>query len=936
MNNGFQHLASTTYDKPRNFIRDLRDGGKSWDEIRNHLNDPIEFDHFISSMSIAGWPSLNRLEWDQIINELEDAENTNLLNIRNQGLAIVVGSASDNGLSIPTDHKSSWQLYKEKLKNEGFAETSINEIERSAHKVVKHISTSTTYTDATGNIISNPTKGLVIGNVQSGKTANMAAVMAMAADHGWNMFIILSGTIDNLRGQTRNRLLRDLNTPGNINWILLDQLCKTTRRKACNPGQEPNHLNFSSSSRDRHFVVCLKNSTRLRDLYNWLCWMPNVQNKMKVLIIDDECDQASINTALPNKERKAINRWICKIVKMAQYGAMNYIGYTATPYANILNETSVDSLYPKDFILTLPVSKEYFGPQQIFGCDNTEYEGLDIVRSVPQNEISEFKDIHKGNAFDLPNSLRDAICWYLCCVSAMRFRGFKKPISMLVHTSQKIDHHDYISYIIQNWLNNTDRDTIIELCKETWERETTRFSIDKFKELYKDYGQKDNICDYPLFINIEEGIRTLINKRVTPIQFDSTDAPEYHEGIHLCVDNSSNNMRAGDQENWRLSYPAPDMDPYPTPAQAFLVIGGATLSRGLTIEGLVSTFFLREVGTADTLMQMGRWFGYRKKYELYPRIWMSDKTLSKFAALSLLDQNLRDEIKWMEDTGNVPSQYAAKLDYLGIIKLSAKNKMQAMVPAEMDFSGSFNQTYLFDDDKAILEHNLELTEQFIDSLGIPENKKACNSHADNCVIWRGITFNKILDFINTFKFNQRLSVFSDLQPLTDWIKAITADGKLGNWNIILAGKETGNVLQFRDCSITKVNRTRKANTANLNGIINIGVLRAPTDLIADIDLENQTIDYKERFEAEKKAEKLYKKLRHDSGLENTPQLIIYIVDKDSIASDSSKRAGTRRDLEAPADLVGLCINVPGAPQTGRSNISKVHAYIMEQDGDDIE
>lgn len=947
MNNGFQHLASTTYDKPRNFIRDLRDGGKSWDEIRNHLNDPIEFDHFISSMSIAGWPSLNRLEWDQIINELEDAENTNLLNIRNQGLAIVVGSASDNGLNIPTDNKSSWQIYKARLKREGFADKSIIEIEKSAHKVVKHISTSTTRVDTTTNqIISNPTKGLVIGNVQSGKTANMAAVMAMAADHGWNMFIILSGTIENLRIQTQDRLLRDLKdirndqpnkkhtNPGNNNWILLDQLCKNTKSKICDSDQVPNQLDFASGSRDRHFVVCLKNSTRLRDLYKWLCWMPNVQKNMKVLVIDDECDQASINTSLT--QRTAINKVVCQIVNNDKYAAMNYVGYTATPYANILNETSNESLYPKDFIITLPVSKEYFGPQQIYGCDTTQYEGLDIVRTVPQNEVSEFKDIHKGYSFDIPDTLRDSICWYLCSVSAMRLRGYKKPISMLVHTSQKIDHHDSISYIIQDWINKTDRDTIIDLCKAIWEQETTQFSRDKFIELYPDYGQKENIEDYPLFKQIEDGIRALIGRKVTPIMFDSEDSPEYHEGIHLCVDNSSNNLKSGATENWRLSYPAPDMDPYPTPAQAFLVIGGATLSRGLTIEGLVSTFFLREVGTADTLMQMGRWFGYRKKYELYPRIWMSDKTQSKFIALSTLDQNLRDEIKWMEDTGNVPSQYAAKLDYLGIIKLSAKNKTQAMVPAEMDFSGSFNQTYLFDDDKAILEHNLELTEQFIDSLGIPENKKACNSHADNCVIWRGITFDKILDFINTFKFNQRLSVFSDLQPLTDWIKAITAGGKLGNWNIILAGKETGNVIHFRDCCITKVNRTRKANTANLNGIINIGVLRAPTDLIADIDLENQTRDYIDRFEAEKKAEKLYKKLRHDSGLKNTPQLIIYIVDKDSIASDSSKRAGTRRDLEAPADLVGLCINVPGAPQNGRSNISKVHAYIMEKDGDDIE
>ena len=395
-------------------------------------------------------------------------------------------------------------------------------------------------------------------------------------------------------------------------------------------------------------------------------------------------------------------------------------------------------------------------------------------------------------------------------------------------------------------------------------------------------------------------------------------------------------MRAGAQENWRLSYPSPKLKPYPTPAQAFLVIGGATLSRGLTIEGLVSTFFLREVGTADTLMQMGRWFGYRKRYELLPRIWMSDKTQSKFVALSLLDQNLRDEIKWMEDTGNVPSQYAAKLDYLGIIKLSARNRTQAMVPAEMDFSGSFNQTYLFDDDYNILNHNLELTTEFINKLGLPETKKPINSHSDNCVIWRDISFDRIYDFIQTFKFNQRLSVFNDLTPLTDWIREITNNGKLGRWNIILAGKSSGDKVQFNNCSITKINRTRKTNAANIDGLINIGVLSAPSDLIADIDLDNQTADYVTRFEQEKKSEKLYKKLRYDSGLGAIPQLIIYIVDKNSTASEASLRARTRNDLHAPTDIVGICINVPGAQKNGRNNISKVHALLMQPDGDDIE
>lgn len=92
----------------------------------------------------------------------------------------------------------------------------------------------------------------------------------------------------------------------------------------------------------------------------------------------------------------------------------------------------------------------------------------------------------------------------------------------------------------------------------------------------------------------------------------------------------------------------------PCPAPAFIVIGGATLSRGLTIEGLISTFFLRSVGQADTLMQMGRWFGYRKKYELLPRLWITDKTRQQFAFLATLDQELRDEIQYMDLTGRSP------------------------------------------------------------------------------------------------------------------------------------------------------------------------------------------------------------------------------------------------------------------------------------------
>lgn len=933
-------LAGLKYEPVRKWVRTQRALGFSWDFVNNPLNDQLgDVTAFLCNMLIIEhWPNdLSNDDYRRIVEWEKDAEENNILLDKARGQAIVIDGKAGNGLHLPTDQKSSWQLYKAKLESKGFNLESIGEIERSCLKILNRLNPDTSD--------SKPVKGMVIGNVQSGKTANMAGLMAMAADSGWNMFIILSGTTENLRVQTRDRLYKDLHVNGNLDWSLLDQLSNRKRgASACDQNYWPMNLDFSDTSNKRYFVVCLKNSTRLRNLIKWLQWDPASQSQMRILVIDDEADQASVNTSDmtgvdPNtdagrraieRERKAINKALCAMVngynetntvKKGAYLAMNYIGYTATPYANILNETSEYSLYPRNFISTLAVSKEYFGPQQIFGCDSTPYDGLDIVRVVDQNDIDSIKDIHDGSLV-MPDSLIDALCWFLCSTAAIRSLGIKQSISMLVHTSQTVDHHDKMYDAIYNWLTRTNASAVLKRCESVWHSETARFTKDAFHQQYSDYNDFDSITDYPAFNSIKDELSSLLTYPVSGIQKDTaSDDYVYHRGIHLCEDNSQNNPSARSAESLRIVYP--NKDNMPSFAPAFLVIGGATLSRGLTIEGLVSTYFLRTVNQADTLMQMGRWFGYRKGYELYPRLWMTESTEQKFQALSELDQDLRDELQWMETTGNKPDVYAAKLDFLGILSLTASNKRQLMEEAEKDFSGAFTQTFLFDENAEILGKNLALTERFVSDLGSPESKKKCNEHAKSNHIWRGIPFTKVRPFLESLSYNDRMAVFNDISGLMEWIEGMTKSKDITDWNVLVAGNidNSNGVCTFGTCSVNKVVRTRKKMKTTIDGVINIGVLRNPSDLIADVDLEGQPAAFVSRFENEKKEEKLYKALRADSGLSKTPQLVIYVIDKDSKATSKN-----REDLSSPVDIVGICLNIPGALKS-KNYVTKVRAAL---------
>lgn len=920
------------YDNYRKWIRDAREHEIQWKDIEyaNKGNED-ELNKFLEMQKdLNFWDEINSIEWKEIVNQEKKAEEQTKEAEFMEGSSMILDENQDNAVTVPKDNKSAWVLYKNHLLEQGFKEKVIEEIERSSIKILKRLNRNT--------VNSSPIKGLVIGNVQSGKTSNMAALMAMGADWGWNMFIVLSGTIENLRQQTQTRLLSDLNFPGNLIWRGIEHPAKKTSL-----GQRTQDLHFEDDSLERYFTVCLKNPGRLRKLIQWLQSDPNKQKQMKILVIDDEADQAGINTAdisdITNSERKTINRLIVNLVSgknekcgeiNSYYKAMNYIGYTATPYANILNEHGEESLYPRNFISALGVSKEYFGPQQIFGVDSGDYDGIDIVRIIDDQNLERIKDIHDGTVAAIPDSLKNAICWFLCGTAAMRLWNYKKPISMLVHSSQKQDHHQYIADSIQMWLKPDNIEEICKRCEEVWNYEINKFTFENFREQYPDYDRTDEeINRYPNFTEIGPEIRVLLNK-ITNIPLDSEYELEYHNGIHVCIDNCSKNGVNDEGMYVRLAYP--DSRSMPKPAPAFIVVGGATLSRGLTIEGLISTYFLRSVGQADTLMQMGRWFGYRKGYELLQRLWITSKTEKQFKFLSELDQDLRNEIKYMDSMGIKPANYGPKVKNTpkySFIRIAAKNKMQSAKPSDMDYTGASMQTYLFYGQKEILKQNINSVETFINSLGQPENIENKNRYAKNNLIWRNIKFEDIYRMLKQYKFVDRLKSFNDIDSMAEWINKVTEEGNLTDWNVIVSGNEN-NKYGYWDLKYGQVNIVSRTQKDQNSDIVNIGVLSDPMDIISDIVLDDKDEEFIEKINNCKSKEVRILRNGNMSGLDMTPQLIIYKVYGRSKANDNAKN---RYDLNLDDDITGLSINIPGG-RKGTNYVETVSMHIKNDIFDD--
>lgn len=876
--------------------------GNTWNAIKelSFLNDPIDKSlEFISRF--AGFEGIiTRNEWQKLVDSFKANDKSQKVNM--------LGKNTKNDAKISQDPGSQWQQYKKKLGENGFSLNSITNLQRSTYEIMQRLDSNT--------INSRPIKGLVIGNVQSGKTANMAGLISMAADYGFNYFIIFSGVIDKLREQTANRLYGDLKSNGNLNWTAINNPSVSTK----SPEAQWENIDLNEKNRNRYFTVCLKNKSRIEALNKWLYSDANKLKQLKVLIIDDEADQASVNTKhTEGEERTTINKSLIKLVngnKNKKLKAVNYISYTATPYANVLNESGLESLYPRDFIFSLEPSEDYIGPQQIFGLQEPEsHPSVDIVRSISQNDYLKILEIHKGKESELPESFKEAIDWFFLTGAAVRAIGYKKPVSMLVHTSQRIIHHELIANVITKYLLEIHENKIsyFEKLEDLYNKESIDFTKEDFLEGMPKYSHPERVPEYPEWNLVLRHLKRVLSehgeKYVSHIRLNEDGIPTYHSGFHIIIDNSR--TKANDQIV-RLVYPT-DLNK-PKLAPMFIVVGGNTLSRGLTLEGLTTTYFLRTTNQADTLMQMGRWFGYRSNYEIFPRVWMNSIARERFEFLSQLNEELKEDIADMSTRGQSPEDLGPRIKNSPnqqFIKITANNKMWAAKPTDLDFTGFNKQTVLFTNDKIKLENNLRLTEEFLNTID-----KVDGTSKRGHMIWHDISYKKIRLFLEKFEFCQKDIAFTNIGALLDWYDQVNTDNKFSDWSVILSSvgdiseykKGKTDLWNIQGYSPSTVTRTRRGDIQEDKRTVSIGSLRNPTDLYMDIP------EIKDVSRMSAKTNEL-RRVREEYGYSTVPQLLLYRIDKGQMTEEEFRekfpKKNNRHPLNFDEDIIGMNIMIPG-------------------------
>ena len=877
-------FAKDEYNRSLNFIANIRASNIDWSIIEKYENVKELLQENNEKIS-ANWSELV-----QFAKHIE--EGTIPFDV---GTELTTGEK--NLLSVPKSTKSAWQILKKKLYGKNIYSTEeLAGMEKQTIRIINNLSLSTG---------EESKKGMIMGYVQSGKTTSIEALITMAADCRWNMFIILSGTLENLRQQNLKRLEDDIKygSNGDIHWMFSPNIGKDNLYESINNGQ-------------RVVTVCLKNSKRLKDLKEWI-FSSSAQNlgNAKVILIDDEADQASINTKdISDEERSKINQLIVDIVNQRsdkKLKAMNYVGYTATPYANFLNEGTPESLYPKDFIYTLPKSTQYFGPQEIFGNmesdDEAVVDGLNIKRIISSKtdfddyeddyerdwDLEEIRDIEKGEAISIPNSLKDAICWFICTVAIFRNNKEIKPVSMLVHTNRKVDSHMNMSNAIKKWFNNCNKEELLERCKNVYNKEIKELSVEDVKSVLKKYRKE--IKDYPEFEEIEKYVIEILKKEPNYMKIDDRGHIVYSKGINIVIDNCSINGQISGDEYARLAYPSKDSDV--DFATAFIVIGGDTLARGLTIEGLTTSYFCRTGNQMDTLMQMGRWFGYRIGYELLPRIWMDQKTLQNFTDLTQVEIDLREDLKKYEHDRVLPSQYGPiiKTSWNAKLRITAKNKMHSVKAQDMNYMGAKSQTTIFERNDEMNQDNVELTEEFVNSL-----KEWIRCEDSSNLYIKNISFNVIKDYLLKFQFSQRDRFFSNINAFCEWVDK-TDEDYVKKWNIIVAGIRENSITSrwmVNGNEMYKVSRSIRKSDGENSKHFNIGALRSTRDILSDIDYverKNKKLDFEKEM------------IEYRESIKE-PQLIIYRIDKNSKHTSENKK-----DLDSNTDLIGLYLFLPGKP-----------------------
>jgi len=759
----------------------------------------------------------------------------------------------------PSEEDCHWPALENYLiQSKGWAKGTVKKINQSSTEVVSLL--------ADPNSEKFQYRGLVVGYVQSGKTANMTAVMAKAIDAGYNMIVVLAGLTNKLRRQTQRRIEMDLLER------LPDKWCRWTNPEDDGDFRIPNNQSFTHPMNGSvQLCVLKKNVSPLKHFEETLDkTSPVIKKELKVLLIDDECDSASVNAASKEMDVTAINNRIRNIV--GKLPSVSYVGYTATPFANVLISPyekrghKSDDLYPRDFITSLELPEGYFGTEKLFGrnaVDADKYlpeeEGLDMIRTIPENDISFLQPARRDEKDEfipyMTESLENAVLYYLATCAARLVRGHKDAhMTMLVHTSVYTILHKRVSDIISSWIDKIRNDLI----------NSTGSATERLKEIwmYESKRLPENITDESA-VEFEDLIKCL---------------PDVLSRLEYPVENGTSDDRI-DYEN---------------EAKIYIVVGGSVLARGLTLEGLMVSYFLRSTTQYDTLLQMGRWFGYRFGYEDLPRIWMTEDLQEAFRILAGVEAEIRQDIREYAKRSISPMEFAVRIKSTPGMAITSAAKMRNAVTCDITYAGKHVQTIRYQhNDKAIIDSNWKSADQLLNDAA--DHGKFCTQGSN--IVYRGVPVRIVRKFLQQYKVHEKHRELS-----ADFLlKYIDKTGKgLSSWNIglfspINTTKKFDGLIGQID-SPRLVNRSRLAST---NSYADIKALMSRKDILWDcpeIDTYDPGMNWDELKDIRKKA------------IGDVPLLLIYLINKDSSKSEISV---VREDLNALDHLVGFGIVFPG-------------------------
>lgn len=592
----------------------------------------------------------------------------------------------------------------------------------------------------------NRRRGLVMGHVQMGKTTNYSALISKAADVGYRIIIVLAGQTNSLRYQTQVRLDKTFVGKSSVSDSTHTKIYDVaTIFKYDKPGYKPRYpfcgttqlSDFNTATAgavgahqgsfaEPILFVTKKNPIVLEKIADWLRGLNSgAELDGPMLLIDDEADNASINTSVKQNQITAINEKIRLILKTCRQST--YVGYTATPFANIfIDPDSADdmlneNLFPADFIKSLDPPSNYVGSHRLFTDHGDLFD--QCVRPIPNDFLMSLPLKHKSNheVHELPDSLKDAIREYVLFRSIRISEGNGAlHSSMLINVSRFNFVQEQVRSLVEDFLKAIS-DAVRSWSKAEWKKSTV------MNDLY----------------------------RVWTNEYESAVAPSLTWNIireHLLDGVTSIETKLVNMNGTGIDY-----ERAPPQGLHLISIGGLALARGLTLEGLAVSYVLRNVGAADTLLQMGRWFGYRSGYEGLCRVHATQELIDDFAAISESVEELRTDFQRMAFLNKTPYDFGLKVRQSPTgIAITAANKMRSstLISLAEDFSTRHIQAHSLSDNVNVNNKNLETVSRFIELLNGQYGHSFQINIKNKYLVWKKIPGEIVIQFLKEMSFPQ--------------------------------------------------------------------------------------------------------------------------------------------------------------------------------------